>query len=230
MSFDDKQLFVVVPAFNEQAMLGEVVAELRRSSYNVVVVDDGSSIPVSNIIGPSKGLYILRHKCNLGQGASLQTGIEFALREGADYIISFDADGQHLVADIPTMLMPLQTGNYDVALGSRFIREGSHNAPAGRKKLLKTGRLVNYLFTGLFLSDAHNGFRGFTREAAQRIKIRENRMAHASEILSIIRKEKMKFLEVPVTVNYTPYSKKKGQSSLNSIRIFFDLVLHKLFE
>ena len=150
--------------------------------------------------------------------------------QGAQYLVTFDADGQHAATDIPALLFPLQNNDADITLASRFLKPGHHNAPLLKKILLNVARLVNYFFTGLYLSDAHNGLRAMTRHAAENIVIRENRMAHATEILFAIKKHKLKFREVPATVLYTEYSKNKGQSVFNSIRIFFDLVLHKIFE
>lgn len=128
------------------------------------------------------------------------------------------------------MLFPLQNNEADITLASRFLKPGHHNASWPRKLILKTGRWVNYFFTGLSLSDAHNGLRAMSRNAAEKIILKENRMAHATEILSLIKKHALKYKEVPSTVTYSEYSKSKGQSVFNSIRIFFDLVLHKLFE
>ena len=222
--------YVVVPYYNEETVINEVVTSLLPYSRHIIIVDDGSAKTASAQMKNLKGLTVLRHKINLGQGAAIQTGLEYALKKGASYIVTFDGDGQHDASDIPSLLKPLENGEAEISLGSRFITNGSHNATTGRKRVLKTGRLVNYFFTGLLLTDSHNGFRAFTRQAAAKFKLRENRMAHATEILSVIRKKKITYKEVPVRINYTSYSKNKGQSSMNSIRIFFDLVLHKLFE
>lgn len=175
-------------------------------------------------------IYLLHHKVNLGQGAALQTGIDFALAINASFIVTFDADGQHSARDITVLLEPLQKNEADIALGSRFLTSGRHNASRKRKWLIKAARWINYFFTGLLLTDAHNGLRAMTAKAAREFHIRENRMAHATEILLFIRRKKLRYKEVPVTISYTDYSRKKGQSGFNSIRIFFDLVLHKLFE
>ena len=218
---------IVIPYFNEQDRIGEVIAGLKAYPVNIIIVDDGSASPLKMGI---PCVTVIRHKVNLGQGAAIQTGFEYALRKGAKYLVTFDADGQHDPADLPLLINNIKIEGYDVGLGSRFLSTEQEGMPAGRKRLLKFSRYVNYLFTGLFLSDAHNGLRAFSDEAARTVKLTENRMAHATEILSIIKKNKLRFREVPVSVRYTQYSKMKGQSSLNSIRIFFDLVLHKLFE
>jgi glycosyltransferase involved in cell wall biosynthesis len=225
---DPKTVFVVIPAFNEEEMIGKVLQELQPFEYQLVVVDDGSAIVLNEYVKGSL-CYLLRHQVNLGQGAALQTGIGFALEKGASFIVTFDADGQHTASDIATLLTPLATGTADVALGSRFIRSDGQ-VPAKRKKLLKMARYVNFFFTGLLLSDAHNGLRAFSREAAARIHITQNGMAHATELIAEIRKKKLRYVELPVTIHYTEYSRKKGQTLWSGFRIFFDILLNKIFK
>ena len=210
-------------------MIADVIQKLQSYRYRIIVIDDGSK---TNLYHTLKKLpvYFLRHQINLGQGAALQTGIEFALSKNAEYIVSFDADGQHQPADIDNLIQPLLNNEADIVLGSRFIRGATHNMPAARKIFLQIARYLNYIFTGVLLSDAHNGLRAMNRNAASGIKIQENRMAHATELLSQIRKTHLRYLEVPVTIQYTPYSKEKGQKLVNSFRIFFDLILNKIFK
>ena len=225
---DPKKVFIVIPAFNEQEMIGKVLEELASYPYQLVVVDDGSTMLLDETIKKFP-VYLLRHKVNLGQGAALQTGIEFALAKQAAYIVTFDADGQHVASDIPGLLEPIISGKADVVLGSRFI--GIKNEiPTQRKKLLQFARYINFFFTGMLLSDAHNGLRAFSREAAAKIHLRQNGMAHATEIITVIKKKKLRYEEVPVTVRYTEYSKQKGQTAWSSFRIFFDILLNKIFK
>jgi polyprenyl-phospho-N-acetylgalactosaminyl synthase len=226
---DLKKIYIVVPAFNESTIIRQVVSDIINFHYKVIVVDDGSEEPVLSQLN-GLPVYVLRHTVNLGQGAALQTGIEFALSKTACFIVTFDADGQHLATDIEKLLQPLINTEVDVALGSRFIEGSKHNMPGGRKILLKTGRWLNFLLTGLLLTDAHNGLRAMTRSAAEAIHITENRMAHATELLTQIKKNKLRYKEVPVTIRYTEYSKNKGQTVWSSFRIFFDLLLNKIFK
>jgi glycosyltransferase involved in cell wall biosynthesis len=224
-----KKTFIIIAAFNEKAVIRKVVEELLPFGFPVIVVDDGSAEDIGSEVKGLDNVIYLKHKVNLGQGAALQTGIDFALQQGAGYLVTFDADGQHCAADIPAILVPLINNEADIVLASRFLTAGSHNASIVKQLVLKTGRWVNYLFTGLFLSDAHNGFRAMNRAAALSIRISENRMAHATEILAQVKKNKLRYQEMASKVTYTNYSRGKGQSPLNSIRIFFDLVLQKLF-
>jgi glycosyltransferase involved in cell wall biosynthesis len=221
--------FIIIPTFNErEETLSKVVSELLPLPFDVIIVDDGSFIPVK--IDYNERVHLVRHAHNLGQGASLQTGLMLARRLSADLIVTFDADGQHRPDDIITLVQPILDDEADIVLGSRFLEGSLHNAGIIRRLLLFAGRFVNRIFTGVQLSDAHNGLRAMNRKAIHLIELKENRMAHATEIIHEIRKHELRFREVPVHIMYSSYSRKKGQSLFNSIRIFFDLVLHKLFE
>ena len=224
-----RSLYVIVPAYNEATVLHRGLARLLDVGYTVVVVDDGSSDNTWDILCDMP-LHALRHPVNLGQGAALQTGMTYALLEGAETIVHFDADEQHQVEDIDVLTDPILRGEADIVLGSRFLRQADSQAvPLRRRLLLRAGVVVNGILTGMWLSDAHNGMRAFSRRAAQEIQLEENRMAHASEILAQIRQSGLRYVERPTTIHYTEYSQEKGQSALNGIRIVVDLVLRRIF-
>ncbi len=225
-----QDVYIIIPVFNETATLREVIVGLEGHGFSkVIVVDDGSTEDIFYGISDLP-VYYLRHRTNLGQGAALQTGFEFVKRLNPSIVITFDADGQHDVENLPALLLPLETGEADVTLGSRFLELKQNQMPAGRKWILKTARMINFLFTGLLLSDAHNGLRAMNKKALHAISLSENRMAHASEFILQVKKHKLTFREIPVNIRYTDYSKKKGQQSSDSIKILFDLVLHKFFK
>ncbi|RXK60697.1 glycosyltransferase family 2 protein [Lacibacter luteus] len=221
-------MHVIVPAYNETPMLRSVVEAILAKGYTVVVVDDGSLIDQSACL-TDLTVHFLKHEINLGQGAALQTGTAFALLNKANFIVHFDADGQHSAEDISALLTPLFQKKAEIVFGSRFLSKPLA-IPKRRVRLLRLARYINFFFTGILLTDAHNGLRALTATSAKKICITENRMAHASEILFLVKKHNLSFTEVPVHISYTDYSKQKGQSAWNSIRIFFDLLLHKLFE
>ena len=219
-------VMVVIPAYNEGTVVGGVVERVRQVCPNVVVVDDGSSDGTGDAARRA-GAYVVRHSINLGQGAALQTGLTFALRSGAEAIVTFDADGQHDPADIETLVAALSQHNVEMALGSRFAGHAV-DMPGSRRLLLHAARCVNRVLTGLMLSDAHNGARAFSRKAAEHIRITQSGMAHATEIVAQIARHKLTFVEVPVTVHYTAYSLAKGQKLSNSVHILMDLFLSGL--
>ncbi len=226
---DNREVFVVVAAYNEGRVIRSSLAPLIERGYSIVVVDDASSDDTSDVL---RGLpvYALRHPMNLGQGAALQTGMNFAIAHGARYVVHFDADGQHRADDIERLLEPLRAGDADVVLGSRFLTDADRaRVPGGRRALLRAGVVVNGFLTGLWLTDAHNGLRAFTAQAASHIDLRENRFAHASEILHQIRRRHLRCVERPTTISYTEYSMAKGQSSLNAVKIVIDLMLRRIF-
>jgi glycosyltransferase involved in cell wall biosynthesis len=220
-------LWVICAAYNEAATIGGVAAELRRAGHQVVVVDDGS-LDHTRDIAATAGVHVVAHPINLGQGAALQTGIDYALGRGADVLVTFDADGQHRVSDIPRLLDALRRERADFALGSRFLGQTT-NLPILRRWLLQAATVFTRLTTGLRLTDSHNGLRAFTRKGAAAIRLRQNRMAHASEILVEIAQSGLRYVEVPVTIDYTAYSLAKGQRIGDSVTILLDLFAQELY-
>jgi len=204
-------IWVVVAAFNEGAVIGPIISDLLRQSYQVVVVDDGSRDGTGDI-ALSAGATLVTHPVNLGQGAALQTGIKFALQQNASYVVTFDADGQHRSSDIVQLLDALVEHDAAYALGSRFL--GSSRGMPFRRRLL--------LQAAIWLT------RAMTREGARRVALRQNRMAHASELLEQIAASGLRHVEVPVTIDYTSYSLAKGQRLSDSLAILFDLSAQKL--
>jgi glycosyltransferase involved in cell wall biosynthesis len=222
-------VFVIIPAYNENVVLRTVIEELIALHMNIIVVDDGSAEHLYSLLNQLP-VYVLRHRINLGQGAAIQTGIEFALSKKADIIVTFDADGQHTAGDIEKMVNKISEGSADIVFGSRFMKGAKHNMPASRRFLLQMARYLNYFFTGILLTDAHNGLRAMNRKTASLLKLKENRMAHATELVLKVKKNKLWYTEMPVSIQYTQYSLAKGQSAKNSFRILLDLLLNKLFK
>ncbi len=222
------EVFVVVPAYNEGPAIEQVVAELRREYPNVVVVDDGSSDETFEA-AKRAAPFVLRHLVNRGQGAALQTGIDFALSRGARFVVTFDADGQHCVEDIAAMVEPILRGTCEITLGSRFLGT-AENVPPSRKLTLRLAILFTRIFNGVKLTDAHNGLRAFSRAAAGRIQIKLDRMAHASELIDQITGSGLPFTEVPVRVRYTEYSLGKGQTARGAVQIVVHYLLGKVLQ
>jgi len=221
---DSSAVWVVIPAYNEAGVLKEVLSELREynRSYNIVVVDDGSGDGTADVAG-GFDVHILKHPINLGQGAAIATGIEYALQEKADVVVTFDADGQMSAQDIGAVVNEVENSEVDAALGSRFLTALPKGMPRVKKICLKLATILTKFSTGLKITDTHNGLKAFKAEALRRIVINQNRMAHASEILSEIARNKLTYREVPVTIRYTEYSKAKGQSIFNTINILYEL-------
>lgn len=217
---------MVIAAYNEAKAIEAVVAGVRRASYPVIVVDDGST-DATGEIARRAGASVITHPVNLGQGAALQTGLDYALARGADILVTFDADGQHRPSDIPRLIEALAAHDADYALGSRFLG-GAVNLPAKRRLMLKAATWFTRFTTGLALTDTHNGLRAITRRGAQRIRLKQNRMAHASEILHQIALSGLAYVEAPVTIEYSAYSLAKGQRLSDSVAILIDLFARRM--
>ncbi len=220
----ESSVWIIIPAYNEGQVLAEVIGELLdyNRSYQLVIVDDGSTDDTPKI-AKNLGVHLLVHPINLGQGAALATGIEYSLGQKADIIVTFDADGQMQSADIGSRGGVVISEEVDVARGSRFLTTPSEKIPPIKKNVLKLATILTKFTTGLKITDTHNGFRAFRAEALRKFTITQNRMAHASEILSAIARNKLTYREVPVTIRYTEYSKSKGQSVSNALNILFEL-------
>lgn len=217
---------IVIPVFNEAMVIGAVIEAVAKDFHHIICVDDGSSdVSAGEILKTSA--YLVRHPINMGQGAALQTGIEFARSlPDVSRFVTYDADGQHRLADVHSMLATLDQKNVDIVLGSRFLGE-TKNMPFSKLVILKAAIVFSNATSGIKLTDTHNGLRVFTKKVADKMQITQPDMSHASEILEFIAREKFSFVEVPVTIEYTDYSKAKGQSGMNAINIAFDTILRR---
>lgn len=216
-------VWLVVPLFNEETVIADVVRDARKTFPNVVVVDDGSSDRGADAAA-SAGAVVVRHPVNLGQGAALQTGFEYAAGvPSMQWVVTFDSDGQHQVSDVLEMLDKARAENLKVVFGSRFLDD--RTTPSFMKKIvLRLAVGYTNLTTGTRLTDAHNGLRLLHRDVVERLDITQNRMAHASEIVAQIGEMKVPYGESPVHILYTDYSKSKGQSLWNSVNILVELM------
>ena len=221
-SYED--VWLVVPLYNEGTVIGDVVRDARKTFPNIVCIDDGSTDDsVRN--AREAGAVVIEHPLNMGQGAALQTGIDYVVKHtDGQFIITFDADGQHSPADAAAMVDRSRKEDLAIIFGSRFL-DGSTQVGWSKKAVLKTAAAVTRWKTGLQLTDAHNGLRLLRRDAASKIRLKQGRMAHASEIVAQSADTGLPWAEEPVHIEYTEYSKAKGQSLLNSVNILVDLVM-----
>ncbi|HEU4361071.1 MAG TPA: glycosyltransferase family 2 protein [Mycobacterium sp.] len=216
------RVWIVVPAFNEARVIGEVIAGLGSVFDHVVCVDDGSSDGTGEI-ALRAGAHLVRHPVNLGQGAAIQTGVEYARRQpGAQIFATFDADGQHQVADVVAMIDRLNATGVDVVIGTRFARPATSRPPLAKRIVLRTAARLGRRSRRLGLTDAHNGLRVFNKTVADGLNITMSGMSHAGEFILLIDENHWRVAEEPIEVLYTDYSKSKGQPLLNGINIIFD--------
>lgn len=223
----DGSACVIVPVFNEAEVLAGVLSELGAHFDHIICVDDGSSDGSAAIARAAGGL-VLRHAVNLGQGAALQTGFDYVLRHTShDHVVTFDADGQHCVADALVMLERARESGVDVVLGSRTAGSTT-GQPIARWIVLSAALRFSRWSTGLDLTDTHNGLRVLNRKALSSLRLTQRRMAYASEFEALIARLDLLWLEHPVSVTYSPYSRSKGQGNLNAFNIVYDLFAARL--
>ena len=225
MSIDTASIWIIVPAFNEAQVIGAVVADLRSTFPHVVCVDDGSRDGTADIAAAA-GAHVVTHPVNLGQGAAIQTGVEYARRmPGAAVFATFDADGQHRVSDVLTMIRRLDRGDVDIVIGTRFGDSAVTHIPLLKRMILRTAAWLSPASRRLGLTDAHNGLRVFNRRVADNLALTMNGMSQASEFVALINENGWRVAEAPVEILYTDYSMSKGQPLLNGVNIVFDGLL-----
>jgi polyprenyl-phospho-N-acetylgalactosaminyl synthase len=220
-----QDVWIVVPAYNEASIIGDVISDVRTVFGNVVCVDDGSKDSTGDL-ALHAGAHVVSHPVNLGQGAAIQTGVEYARsRPGAQLFATFDADGQHRLKDVVAMIDRLSAGDVDMVVGTRFASPTASKPPLLKRIILRTAAVVSPSSRKLKLTDAHNGLRVFNKKVADELNITMNGMSHASEIIALAVENGWRVAEEPVEILYTDYSKSKGQPLLNGVNIVFDGLL-----
>lgn len=218
------KISIVIPAYNESKRIATTLRSLRDAGYdNLIVVDDGSSDDTAS--QAAQYAVVLHHSINRGMGAALATGIAWAVADGADCVVHFDADGQHRADEIAKVIAPIVADAADIVLGSRYLK--TSQTPWTKKFFLHKPALILQTFlTGMHLTDVHNGFRALNRTAVEKIHIRQDRMAHASEIINEIKRHRLRYAEVPVTIAYQEY----GQGFASGMKIYWDLIRKKILK
>lgn len=222
-----ERLLIIIPAYNEQETIGEVLKKLpRQINHNVivhsVVIDDGSQDKTRFIA--EKKTRVISHALNRGLGAALATGFAYARLKKYDYVVTFDADGQHDPKDIPRLLNPLIESKADIVIGSRLGTRGQ--MPLLRRLINWSSNIFTWLLFTIWTTDSQSGFRAFNHKAIEELKIKSQRMEVSSEIFKEIKRLQLTLKEVPVTSIYTNYSLKKGQSITNAPNVVWKLVIN----
>lgn len=218
-------VWIVIPAYNEASVIADVVADVRAVFPNVVCVDDGGRDDTGDR-ALAAGAHVVRHPVNLGQGAAIQTGVEYARsRPGAQIFATFDADGQHRVKDVVRMIDRLQTEDLDIVIGTRFADQPPDRMPVLKRLLLPIVAKLSPSSRKLHLTDAHNGLRVFNKTVADALNLTMNGMSHASEFVTLIVENHWRVAEQPVQILYTDYSMSKGQPLVNGVNIIVDGLL-----
>lgn len=221
-----RKIVILVPAFNEQSVILDVLRDIRLAGYpDILVVDDGSSDATYEKAQQAEGVIALRHFINRGKGAAVKTGIEATKILGATVVVTMDGDGQHDPRDIAGMVALVDNG-YDVVLGTRVMDPAT--MPFWKIIANKSGNFFTWLLYGLWVTDSQSGFRAYSRRAVESIETRTDRYEYDSEVIREISRHKLKFIEIPVAVRYTAYSQNKvaRQNLKNGLKTLFKMYLN----
>jgi glycosyltransferase involved in cell wall biosynthesis len=218
---------IVIPAYNEEATVAQVVREAIQVADRVVVVDDGSRDRTSALASEA-GAVVVRHAVNRGLGGALGTGLAAAVKLGADAVVTMDADGQHRAVDARRVFERLDKGDVDFVIGSRMLGgpEGG-KMPIHRVMFNAVGNALTYLLFGVWVTDSQSGLRGLTRRAAETVDLRTNGMEVSSEFIKELREKRWSLAEISIPAIYTEYSLSKGQSLLVGVKTAAKLILRR---
>ena len=194
------KVIIGIPAFNEEKNIGSIVAKLKIKYDHVIVCDDGSS-DMTETIASSLGAIVVKHSKNLGYGAAIKTIFNESKKIDGDVLVTFDADGQHQISEIDSVLKPLFENKADIVIGSRFLGT-TKNLPKYRKFGIKTITGLTNTMTGSNLSDAQSGFRAYSKNVLNEISPTDSGMGISTEILIKSSNKNMKITEVPITISY----------------------------
>lgn len=237
----DNYMFLI-RAYNEATVLGGVLDEIIQAWFSTIVIcNDGSQDDTEQVVldksqqYTKKNIILLSHLINRGPGAANKTLFAFARRYmsefGCEWAVSYDADGQMDITDMDNFMKTADTRLYDIVLGSRFIKGGqTTDIPLLRKLILQGGRVVTYVFNGLWLTDVSTGYRAYSKKALSHIRITSDRFSYQNDIIDSIRRSRLKFKEIPVHIKYTDYSLSKGQSNMSAVKILIRLIYSSLFQ
>ena len=218
-----KDVYVIVPAFNEQNVIKDIINNLLKDFSNVIVINDGSNDKTLETIN-DLDIKILNHEINLGVGAAVQTGFDYVSNiPDAKAVITFDADGQHLVDDAVAMAKEIMICDEGIIFGTRFPKH-SKNIPMVKRIVLKLIAKITDLVTGVSLSDAHNGLKAYKVSIIKELELQFSSYSYESELITQVAKKKIDYKEMPTDIKYTSYSIKKGQKLLNGLLIIEDLL------
>lgn len=213
----------VIPAWNEEKNIAQVVKNVRPFVDEIIVVNDASKDETARLADEA-GAYVISHPINRGQGAALQSGNDYALNLGADIVVHFDGDNQFLAEEIKDMITPILKDEADIVFGSRFLGKKANLPLFKRLIIYPLAQVFTRLILGIKLSDPQNGFRAMSRQTAEKIRIMNREMAHNSEIQAKAFNYKLRVSEVPITVIYHHF----GQKLSGGFKIIKDLFIYKL--
>jgi glycosyltransferase involved in cell wall biosynthesis len=200
LPFTLTKVIAVIPCYNTQEYIADVIAKTKRYIDEVIVIDDGSKDMTAQV-ATRAGAVVISHGKNKGYGEALKSCIVAANNADADIMVVIDGDGQHEPDEIPLLLMPISENKADLVIGSRFIANGKH-----MPKYRKFGIFViNFLWnfgSKVKVSDTQSGFRAYTKKIVKNMQLSEKGMGVSIEILEQARRRQTRIAEVPITCSY----------------------------
>ena len=189
-----------IPAFNEEKSIASIIVRLKKKYEMIIVCDDGSS-DLTGSIAKELGAIVITHKRNLGYGAAIRSIFLKSRELEIDILVTFDADGQHRIEDIDSMIKPIQEDKAEIVIGSRFIQNNSE-IPKYRKVGIKTITGLTNVATGLNVTDAQSGFRSYNKKVLENINPSDFGMGVSTEILIKAKKMNYRIIEISIVVLY----------------------------
>jgi len=196
------KITIGIPAYNEEKNIAGIISKLKKHVDSIIVCDDGSN-DLTGDISEQLGATVIRHSKNRGYGAAINSLFLKAKELESDVFLTFDADGQHRIEDIPILIDPIIKNQVDLVIGSRFLNTRSEEMPNYRKVGIKIITKITNLSIKEKLTDSQSGFRAYSRNALQQITPADDGMGVSTEILIKASNLKLKIAEVPIKVNYS---------------------------
>jgi len=209
---DLDKIFIVIPAKDEEKFIESVISETLKLGFTkIVVVNDSSDDKTKQIVHSfDHDIVVLDHLINLGAGASTKTGIDYALKKGAKYIATIDADFQHTPKDLIPLIHCIEAKKVDLVIGSRFLKR--NKIPFSRIFFNIIGNITNFFVTGLVITDSQSGMKVMSRRFAENLTITYNGYEFCIEIIKNARISRSSIYEYPIDVSYSKETMEKGQN------------------
>ena len=194
-------IIIGISAYNEEKNIAKILSKIKKISDTIIVCDDGSTDSTSEIARNNDAI-VIRHEKNLGYGSAIRSIFLKAKEMNGDILVTFDADGQHQVEDILKVTNPVQDGNADVVIGSRFLEREISKVPEYRKFGIKIITKITNASIKENLTDSQSGFRAYSKQVLSDISLTEKGMGISTEILIKASAKGMKIAEVPIKILY----------------------------
>lgn len=229
-----QRVALVIPAYNEEGMIGRVITDLQKAfskttyDYQIIVVDDGSQ-DYTALKAKNSNAHVIRHILNTGSGGATATGLSYADQRGFDIAVTLDGDGQHSPEDVIKGIELMNTPNsVDLLIGSRLIdTEGMSKVKIIGNKGLS---FITWVLFGITVTDSQSGLRVFNRKSLESLRWKTSGYEFCSEMLWRAKQQNLRISEYPIKAIYTDYSQAKGQNNWNGFNIVKSLLRQRISE